>query len=167
MPVSGRADDVAMANDHGPHGVVLIEMIAVLALVAVVLGIGSWWNQRGPTAAAMAEVLARVVAVSRWSAVHDGSPRVLLASPLGEELSAVRGAFECDAPVSERRVVWSVPPRTIVGWPVMGLAFAPDGRPRRCDGSGVGNTTILIEGPRGDRAAVIVAALGRVRWERR
>ena len=156
-----------MADDHGHHGLVLIEMIVVLAVVGIVLGIGIWWSQRGPSAAAVAQVLARIVVVSRWSAVHDGNPHVLLASASGAELSAVRGAFACNVPTPERRVIWSVPPRTFVGWPAMGLAFAPDGRPRRCDGSGVGNTTIHIEGPRGDRAAVIVASLGRVRWERR
>ena len=157
-----------MSDAHGHRGMALVESIAVLAVVGILLGFGVWWSQRGPSAAAVAQELVRVVVASRWSAVHEGLPRTLLvAGATGDDIFAVAGSFGCDDGAAGKRVVWSRPPRTFVGWPAMGLAFAPDGRPRRCDGSGVGNTTILIDGPRGDRAAVIVASLGRVRWERR
>ena len=161
-----QADDATMSGDHGRPGFVLLEVIATLVVLGVLLVLAVWWNQRAPSAVAVAQLLARIVTVTRWSAIQDGNPRVLLASNSGKELSEVRGAFGCDTRVSDRRVIWSAQ-GTRLTWPSMGLAFAPDGRPRRCDGSAVGNTTILIEGPRGDRAAVIVASLGRVRWERR
>ena len=156
-----------MADHNGDRGLVLTEMMVVLAVLGIVLSLVAWSSQRGVSASAVAQELARIVVAARWSAVHEGQPRTLLVSAGSDEISAVRGAFRCDDLGPDRRVIWSAPPRTFVGWPAMGLAFAPDGRPRRCDGSGVGNTTILIEGSRGDRAAVIVASLGRVRWERR
>ena len=156
-----------MAHGHRSLGWVLAETIVVLAIVGILLGLGVWWSNRGPTATAVAQELVRVVVASRWSAVHEGVPRSLVAGASEHEIRAVAGSFTCVDDAAGAPVVWSWPPRTFVGWPAMGLAFAPDGRPRRCDGSGVGNTTVLIEGPRGDRAAVIVASLGRVRWERR
>lgn len=143
----------------------LIELLVVLAVLGVLLGALAWSVLRGPSAAAVAQELARVVTLARWTAVQEGVARTLLSSA-GSELSVAPG-YACDAAAPGGRPTWSPPPRTLVDWPTRGLAFAPDARPRRCDGSAVGNATILIEGPRGDRAAVIVASLGRVRWERR
>ena len=152
---------------RGHRGVALAEVIVVLAVLGVLLSLGVWWSQRGASASVVAQELARIITATRWSAVHEGQPRTLLAGAGSDDLSALPGSFTCNEMVPGRRVIWTAPPRTVVGWPAMGLAFAPDGRPRRCDGSGVGNTTIVIEGSRGDRAAVIVASLGRVRSERR
>ena len=148
-------------------GLSVVEMLVVLAL----LGLGLWrvagWIVNRTYAADTAQDLVRHVTHARWSAVSVGTPKtlVLVDAPLG--IAELEGVFACDPDGLVVRHRWE-PPRGIhVRWPAMGLAFAPDGRPRRCDGSAVGNTTILIEGPRGDRAAVIVASLGRVRWERR
>ena len=138
-----------------------------LALLGVALSVGAWWHLRDPSAVALARELTRVVTTSRWSAVHEGAPVLILAGGTDVELRVLRGRYDCEAGPHETRLTWTAPPRSFIGWPAMGLAFAPDGRPRRCDGSAVGNTTIVIEGVRGDRAAVIVASLGRVRWERR
>jgi prepilin-type N-terminal cleavage/methylation domain-containing protein len=143
----------------------LIELLVVLAVFGILLGAFVWTSLRGPSAAGVAQELARIVALARWSAVQEGAARTLLASAGGE--LAVAPGYACSSAAPGARPSWSPPPRTLVDWPVMGLAFAPDGRPRRCDGSAVGNATIPVEGPRGDRAAVIVASLGRVRWERR
>lgn len=149
----------------GRRGLTFVEVIVVLVVLALLLGALMWSGLWGPSAAGVAHELTRAVSLARWSSVQQGAATTLLASAAGK-LSATSG-YACEATTSGARFTWSPPPRTLVGWPAMGLAFAPDGRPRRCDGSAVGNTTILIEGPRGDRAAVIVAALGRVRWERR
>ena len=150
---------------RGRPALTLVEVIVVLAVLGVLLGALMWSGLRGPSAAGVAQELARIVALARWSSVQAGAARTLVASAAGE-LSAVPG-YACDAASPGTRPVWSPPPRTIIDWPTMGLGFAPDGRPRRCDGSAVGNATIPIEGPQNDRAAVIVASLGRVRWERR
>ena len=145
----------------------LIEVLAGLALLGMALSVGVWWQLRDPSAVAIAQELARVVTTSRWSAVSEGAPVLMLAGGTDVELRTLRGRYACKADPGETKAAWTAPPRSFIGWPAMGLAFAPDGRPRRCDGSAVGNTTIVIEGARGDRAAVIVASLGRVRWERR
>ena len=145
----------------------IVEAAVVLAVVGIMLVAGTLWNQRGPSTSLVAQELVQLLVVMRWAAVHEGLPRTVLSSPSGDELRVAYGSFLCNAEGSGTRTVWSSPPRVSVGWPAMSVSFAPDGRPRRCDGSAVGNTTILIEGPRGDRAAVIVASLGRVRWERR
>ena len=139
-------------------------MLAVLAVLAA----GYVWMLDAPAAAdRVARDLVRVISVARLTTVLEGRPTTLLTVP-GETKGVARvQGFGCEVLTVEASHVWAWPGRVQVGWPAMGLAFAPDGRPRRCDGSAVGNTTILIEGPRGDRAAVIVASLGRVRWERR
>ena len=157
----------SMPEKYHRQGLALIEAVAVVAVFAIVLSFGVWWSHRYPRAATVAQNLVRVVVASRWSAVHEGVPRSLVQGASGDEIRVMAGGYTCDDGAAGARVVWARPPRTFVSWPAMGLAFAPDGRPRRCDGSGVGNTTVLIEGPRGDRAAVIVASLGRVRWEQR
>ena len=148
-------------------GFTVVEMLVVLALLALALGGVAALIVSRDRAAATAQALVRHVAYTRWSAISTGSSRTLVfvAAPPG--ITEIDGVFACEAVGLLARRRWTPPRGTLVNWPPMGLAFAPDGRPRRCDGSAVGNTTILVEGPRGDRAAVIVASLGRVRWERR
>lgn len=93
-------------------------------------------------------------------------------SPVGQEARAISrrialirstailagAASPCLGPAQLGALTTAAPPR--------GLRFTPDGLPRACNGGGVGNTTILLEG-RGRQAAVIVSSLGRVRWELR
>ena len=154
-------------RDSSVVGLTLIEMLVVLALLGLAIGGGAHWIVSRASAAATAQDLVRHLMATRWSAVTAGAPRtlVLVSAPPG--MTEVDGVFACDREGLLVRHHWEPPRGTVLRWPPMGLAFAPDGRPLRCDGSAVGNTTILIEGPRGDRAAVIVASLGRVRWERR
>ena len=162
-----NVDHAVMRREGRWAGWSLIETLVVLALLAAVLVAGAWWSLRDPSAAAIAQELARVATTVRWSAVSEGVPVLMLSAGPDPVLRSLRGRYACQADTEDTRLVWTAPARSSIGWPAMGLAFAPDGRPRRCDASAVGNTTILIEGPRGDRAAVIVASLGRVRWERR
>ena len=154
---------------HRPNAIrawSLFEVLVVLAVLGMLLIGYALMFARTASAARLAQELTRVVAGVRWAAVQDGAPRTVAAAEVGNRLVVVRGEYACShSPTST--VIWDWPARATTRLPPMGLAFAPDGRPRRCDGSGVGNTTILIEGPRGDRAAVIIASLGRVRWERR
>ena len=145
----------------------LLEVLVVLAVLAV-LAVGYVWMLHAPTAAhRVARDLSRFLSRTRLTAVLEGRPATLIAAPSESAAVARIRRFGCEVLIAERPTVWSWPAEVQVSWPGMGLAFATDGRPRRCDGSGVGNTTILVEGLHGDRAAVIVAALGRVRWEPR
>ena len=145
-------------------GVTVVELLIVLLALAIV-SIAVLAMRDGGSAHRDAAALVRALTSARWLAIVTGEPIALV--PNGDSLHLDSGApLHCNRSPAGAPV-W-VPSRPGVWrWPGMGLAFAPDGRPRRCDGSAVGNTTILIEGPRGDRAAVIVASLGRVRWERR
>ena len=146
-----------------------VELLVVLVLLGLAFGgVASWIvTVTRNRAAVAAHELARHVTYTRWSAVSSGAPKTLVFVGTPPGIVEIAGAFACTSDGFLARRLWGPPKRVLVGWPSMGVAFAPDGRPRRCDGSAVGNTTILIEGPRGDRAAVIVASLGRVRWERR
>lgn len=154
-----------MASPRSAVGVVLIELLVAVVVIMILV---TWWIApfgRSVSAAAVAQDLVRFVSVTRWRAVAAGTAKTLLAAGSTPPSLVLVSDFVCE--IEDASVLWSAPARVSVAWPRMGLVFAPDGRPRRCDGSGVGNTTIVIEGPRGDRAAVIVASLGRVRWEPR
>ena len=155
------------AHGLSAQGVTLTELLVAIAIVTIIGGVAlsSRLSMR-TTASAAADGLARTLAVQRSLSVRSGAPASLRQDGSGNIVRLTGGAYGCDAD-GDVSLVFEPPPRSAIDWPGMALAFAPDGRPRRCDGSAVGNTTILIEGPRGDRAAVIVASLGRVRWERR
>ena len=150
---------------RGRIGLTLVELLVVIGLLALIAGLALHVASARPAAASVARELAALLTSTRWLASSSGQPVSLLRSPdSGAALVRVTG-YTCDS--ADVAALWAPPARTGVGWPALGLAFAPDGRPRRCDGSAVGNTTIVVDGARGDRAAVIVASLGRVRWERR
>jgi len=114
-------------------------LVEVLLTLAVVSLVGAWFFARGDALGGMARDVARQVATARLQAVVDGGWHCV-AAPAGAAV--------------------------VVAWPARGLSFTPDGLPRTCDGGGLGNATILLE-HRGQRAAVIVSSLGRVRWEMR
>lgn len=120
-------------------------MVVVVALlgILVALGAAAWGAGRGAHVDAAAD-LARRIGSIRWDAVVTGR---------------VGPCLPRDLPGGPPDDVRSI-------WPVRGLSFTADGLPRTCAGGGVGNATILLE-HRGQQAAVIVSALGRVRWERR
>lgn len=150
---------------RGHSGLTLVELLLVIAILALIAGLALHGAAARPAAASVARELAALLTSTRWLASSSGQPLSLLRSPgSGGALVRVAG-YACDP--ADGGALWAPPARTEFTWPALGLAFAPDGRPRRCDGSAVGNNTIAVEGARGDRAAVIVASLGRVRWERR
>ena len=148
-------------------GLTGVEMLVVLALLGLAFGGIALWIVARTGAAVVARELVRHVTYTRWSVVSSGAPKTLVFVGAPPGIVEIDGVFACAPDGLLARRLWGSPRSVLVRWPPMGLAFAPDGRPRRCDGSAVGNTTILIEGPSGDRAAVIVSSLGRVRWERR
>ena len=105
-----------------------------------------------PSVSAHAQLIASRVAGARLEAIASGS-HVSFAERICQGTSLIVAAQGAATGVA-------------VSFPPRGLQFTPDGLPRTCDGGGVGNTTILLE-YRGRQAAVIVSALGRVRWEMR
>jgi prepilin-type N-terminal cleavage/methylation domain-containing protein len=130
-----------------PHrGFTLVELLVVALLVATTAGLAALaWPRHD-----FARAFARQVVAARAEAVVRGRSVSLAVRPCPDT------TFPPVAP----------PAATVVAFPNRGLLFTAEGLPRTCDGGGVGNTTILLE-QRGRRAAVIVSALGRVRWEAR
>jgi len=142
----------------------LVELVAVMALFAIVLATAAVAVSRSAVHRDAA-TLARTLTSTRWLAVTTGVPVALVSD--GDALHRmVGGPLRCGLP-PVGVPVWSSTRPLALTWPTAGLAFGPHGRPLRCDGSAVGNTTITLTGRDGSRAAVIVASLGRVRWERR
>jgi len=128
-------------------GLGLIELLVVLAIVVV---LGTWFVQRpAGSLASEARALAGAIAHARARAAVGGHPVTVYGSTCGS------------APLLR----WNALASAVSSPPARGLQFTPDGLPRACDG-GLGNATILLE-HRGQRAAVIVSSLGRVRWEMR
>lgn len=143
----------------------LVELVVVVAVLAIVIAVGIVVVGRGSTYRDAA-ALARAISATRWLAVTTGAPSALVAR--GDALYLSVGApLRCDAPRGGGEPAWNPTGPVSLAWPAAGLAFGAHGRPLRCDGSAVGNATISLTGRDGSSAAVIVASLGRVRWERR
>jgi len=153
-----------MARNRRRSALALVELLVVLAILGAVL---SWAAIAGGRGAVDrdAAALARALTSGRWLAVTSGEPTMLIAQGSGVHIEA-GPPLRCDRP-PVRAPVWSASRPLVLTWPTAGLAFGPHGRPLRCDGSAVGNATVTLTGHDGSRAAVIVASLGRVRWERR
>ena len=146
------------------RAVTIIELLIVLALLAII-GTVAFTNRSVGSAHRDASSLARALTSARWLAVGTGEPVSLVAN--GDVLHVVVGApTRCERePIGAP--AWELSPFGSWRWPTMGLAFGAHGWPLRCDASAVGNTTIALSGRDGSEAAVVIASLGRVRWERR
>ena len=140
------------------------ELLVVLLLLAVV-ATGALAVRGGGSAHRDAASLARALTSSRWLAVATGEPTIVVGRD--EAIYLARGfPLHCNRePVGA--AVWELSRSGTWRWPSMGLAFGAHGRPLRCDGSAVGNATITLSGRDGSSAAVVIASLGRIRWERR
>ena len=160
----GHGQDGCMSMPTDRCGLTLVEMLVVLAILAVVAAatIGVARTPVHRDAAALAHTLTS----ARWLAVASGAPTMLVQQE-GKVRLIAGDPPRCDRDLADGREVWSAARPLALRWPTMDLVFGPHGRPLRCDGSAVGNTTITLTGRDGSSAAVIVAALGRVRWERR
>jgi len=157
-------DDVRMPTRRRRIATTLPELLIVLAVVAIALGALLVASRRGGIQRDAA-ALARAVTSARWLAVSMGVPSALVMHDGAVHLVS-SAPPRCDlTPSGEPH--W-VPSRPLsLHWPAAGLVFGAHGRPLRCDGSAVGNATITLSARDGSRAAVIVASLGRVRWEPR
>ena len=146
-------------------GLTLLETIVVMGIVVALVAVGIFVAR--PSAVDLdAQALASSLRAQRWRAVQGGLPVVVRADNANRALFLTQGVFSCDSmPLSA--TAFTARPNVTLTWPSSALAFDSDGRARRCDGGGAGNTTIGLTDRRGNQAAVIVATLGRVRWERR
>jgi prepilin-type N-terminal cleavage/methylation domain-containing protein len=125
-------------------GFTLIEMLVVLAILAIATVALVHVSRGEPDRSA------------RAFAVHLRAAR--LQAVVGGRAVAAFGTCSAHGFVAGGGVSIVLPPR--------GLQFTPEGLPRTCAGAAVANATIELA-HRGRRAAVIVASLGRVRWEPR
>ena len=130
------------------RGVTIVELLVVVAIVGLLSALAFAW---APSGFAFARAYAAGVAAARARAAVSGVSVAVGGAPCGVAADAVR---------------IDPAPATVLTFPARGLVFMADGTPRSCDGGGVGNATILLA-HRNRRAAVIVSALGRVRWEPR
>ena len=148
-------------------GLSVIEVLVALALLATSAVLVGVIAQRGDDAHLHARELARVLSSQRWRAVMLGAP-VSIGKRDSSSVAVVEGRFTCDTLLeASGRTVTLTHTRVTSIWPLHALAFAPDGRARACNGGGVGSASIVIEDRAGGLAAVVVSALGRVRWEPR
>ena len=145
-------------------GVTAVEFLIFLALLAIVIT-AALGVRGGNSAYRDAATLARALTAARWFAVGTGEAVALVAGDDALHV-AIGSPLRCDREPSGAPV-WQRSRPGSWRWPVMGLAFGAHGRPLRCDGAAVANTTIVLTGRDGSRAAVVIASLGRVRWERR
>ena len=156
--------DRDMPSGTRASGLTAIELLIVLSVLAIGV-IGAVVIRGGGSAHRDAASLARALTSARWLAVATGTPTTLVARDQAIYLG--RGApLNCDREPTGAPV-WEPSRPVALRWPAMGLAFGAHGRPLRCDGSAVGNTTITLSGRDGSSAAVVIASLGRIRWERR
>lgn len=147
-------------------GLSIVEMLVVLALLAIVVGVGLV-VLRPNVVHRDAAALAAAVRSVRWLAVTSGAHVAIVRGQDGSLFRHRADSSSCRAPTPVGAPIWTPTVPVVSTWPVGGLTFGPHGRPLRCDGSAVGNATLLLSGRDGARAAVVVASLGRVRWERR
>lgn len=139
-----------------PRGVTLLELVVVLALVALLAAIGT------PRAGALLDTVAteraarRVVAahrVARFTAIARRSVTLVTVTADSLAVRAVRGR--------DTIAVWRTPGPAADGVSLSGpeppLAFAPTGLPL-----GLGNATFRLARGRASRA-VVISRLGRTR----
>lgn len=152
---------------HGARGVTITELLVVLVLIALVVAVFAAPVGRIQATTA-ARRLAETLTVLRWASV---SRSVNVVARLHDGAVVARWSYDgfgCTvAGPAGWQTVTDVPRGVTIKWPATALAFGSDGRPRSCSGSGVGNATIRVIDRAGREAAVIVSALGRVRWESR
>lgn len=125
-------------------GFTLFEALVVLAILAIATVAMIWFPRQEPNRSARA--LAVHLRAARLQAVVGGRSVGALGACSLQGFAAAGGVS--------------------VGLPPRGLQFTHEGMPRTCAGAAVANATIELA-HRGRRAAVIVASLGRVRWEPR
>ena len=148
------------------RGLTIVEFVIVMAVLVIIVGSATFAWRIG-SVHRDAATLASAITSIRWLAVTTGVPVAIVRRRDGALFRRVGHPLGCDEAAIDNVPIW-IPNRSMtLTWPAAGLAFGAHGRPLRCDGSAVGNATITLTGRDGSSAAVIVASLGRVRWDRR
>ncbi len=149
-------------------GLTLLEMLLVLALVAVAAGAVAL-ALRPAAELRAAQALRGLLIAARHEALLRGASVAVVGSTLGFVATAQAGdGAECAGGVDLAGLRLAEHPgvRVVSAWPTGGVVWLPSGSGRTCAGGGVISSTVVLEGVRGS-AAVIVSSLGRVRVERR
>lgn len=151
-----------------PEGFTLLELLVVMAVVAVLtsLAVGA---ARPSSEARAAEALRALLLSARHEALLRGRSVAVVQAPDGFESRAQAvSTAECGsgAVVGHVDLSQHAGVRVTAGWAAGGVVWLPTGSGRTCTGAGVISSTVVLSGPRGT-AAVVVSSLGRVRVERR
>lgn len=147
----------------------LVEMLVVIAILAVLAGIGMALMRPSPSRHA-AVLLATELTAARLRALAGGAPTAVVADGPSDVRRRVGAPWD-DAPstctagrIDASTDLASFPGVVIASGLDDGIVWFPTGWGRTCSGAGVYNRRIVIAGPRRSHA-VIVSSAGRVRWE--
>lgn len=156
-----------MISDRGFH---LLELIVVMAIVAILAGIGFVLVRTTPARQA-AIALASEIGAARLDALSGGMPTAVVLSSDSRSFERRAGtpwddaASTCDGGSVTHRLELARFPRVAVATGFeRGIVWFPAGWGRSCDGGGVYNGTVVLAGPR-TSYAVVTSSAGRVRWE--
>lgn len=150
-------------------GFTLLEVLVVLAVLALVSGIGMA-AFRPSLEVRAASAVRSLVLQARAQAVWSGDSVAVVESAGGTSFSALsmtsKGGCEPGSALASLRLLDFPGVRLVDGLRAGGLYWLPSGSGRSCSGGGVISDTLLFEGPRG-KAALVISSLGRVRVEAR
>ena len=155
-----------------PRGWSILEMLVVLAILALLFALGVALLRPPPSRHAAVR-LAGALTTARLRALAGGAPTALVVAADGASWERRVGTPWSDATatcrdgsVDERLdLTPTFPGVTIASGSEAGIVWFPTGWGRTCDGGAVFNRRIVLSGPRA-RHAVVVSSAGRVRWER-
>ena len=155
-----------------PRGWSVLEILVVLAILAVVFGL-ALMLLRPPSSRHAAVRLAGELTNARLRALAGGAPTAVIVALDGASWERRIGIPGADAPMTcnggtidgRLDLARSFPGVTVSSGSDAGIVWFPTGWGRTCDGGAVFNRRIVLSGPRA-RHAVVVSSAGRVRWER-
>lgn len=154
-----------------PRGWSLLEILVVLAILAILFALGLA-VLRPPPSRHAAVRLAGELTAARLRALAGGVPTAVVVAADGTGWERRVGPPWADAPttcatgsIDDRLDLVLFPRVSIASGLDAGIVWFPTGWGRSCDGGAVFNRRIVLSGPRA-RHAVVVSSAGRVRWER-
>ena len=155
-----------------PRGWSILEILVVLAILAIVFALGMAVLRPPPSRHAAVQ-LAGALTTARLRALAGGAPTALVVAADGRSWERRVGAPSSDAAttcgagvVDDRLDLTPTFPGVVVASGAeAGIVWFPTGWGRTCAGGAVFNRRIVLSGPRANHA-VVVSSAGRVRWER-